>query len=43
MPDSILLIDTMQLEQGKLEEFEERVKSSLAFVRLRSTTRRIGG
>lgn len=27
-----MLINTMQIEQGKLEEFKESVKSSLAFV-----------
>ncbi len=32
MPDSIALINTMQIEQGKLEEFRESVKSSLTFV-----------
>ena len=32
MPDSILPIDKMQIEQGKLEESRESVKSSLASV-----------
>jgi hypothetical protein len=32
MPDSILPIDTMQIEQGKLEESRESVKNSLASV-----------
>lgn len=32
MPDSILLTNTIQIEQGKLEKFGESVKSSLAFV-----------
>lgn len=32
MSESIMLINTMQIEQGKLEEFKESVKSSLAFV-----------
>ncbi len=32
MAESILLINTMQVEQGKLEGFKESVKSSLAFV-----------
>jgi hypothetical protein len=32
MPGSILPIDAMQIEQGKLEEFGESMKSSLAFV-----------
>ena len=32
MPDSILLINTMQSEQDKLEEFRESVENSLVFV-----------
>jgi hypothetical protein len=32
MPDSNLLINTMQIEQSKLEEFRESVKNSLVFV-----------
>jgi hypothetical protein len=32
MPDSILLSNTMQIEQSKLEEFRESVKNSLVFV-----------
>jgi hypothetical protein len=32
MSESILLINTMQIEQGKLEQFKESVKRSLAFV-----------
>jgi hypothetical protein len=32
MVDSILLINTMQIEEGKLEDFKESVKNSLAFV-----------
>jgi hypothetical protein len=32
MPHSILPINTMQIEQGKLEEFKESVKNSLVFV-----------
>jgi ABC-2 type transport system ATP-binding protein len=43
LPDSIVPTNTIQIEQGKLEEFRGSVKSSLAFIPLRSTTRRIGG
>ncbi len=32
MSDSIMLINTMQIEQGKLEDFKQSVKNSLAFV-----------
>lgn len=32
MSESIMLINTMQIEQGKLEDFKESVKNSLAFV-----------
>jgi hypothetical protein len=32
MPDSIQLINTMQSEQGKSEEFRESVEKSLVFV-----------
>ncbi len=32
MSESLLLINAMQIEQGKLEDFKESVKRSLAFV-----------
>ena len=32
MPDTMLLSNTTQIEEGKLEEFRECVRSSLAFV-----------
>ncbi len=32
MSDSIMLINTMQIEQSKLEDFKQSVKNSLAFV-----------
>lgn len=32
MSEPILLLNTMQIEQGKLEEFKESVKRSVAFV-----------
>lgn len=32
MSGSILLLNTMRIEEGKLEDFKESVKSSLAFV-----------
>ncbi len=32
MSEPIMLINTMQIEQGKLEDFEESVKNSLVFV-----------
>ena len=32
MPDSMLLSNTTQIKEGKLEEFREGVGSSLAFV-----------
>lgn len=32
MSEPIMLVNTMQIEQGKLADFEESVKNSLAFV-----------
>jgi hypothetical protein len=42
MPDSILLINTMQSEQDKLEEFRESVENSLVSVEVNGSSSWLG-